>query len=71
VERKSQGLGAVSVDPEDWAHNIFTAGVEDHARQRWVLAPVFSDKDLREQEPLIQGIVGLLIEVGVARRARK
>jgi cytochrome P450 len=50
------------VDPKDWAHNIFTAKFDDHARQRRVLGIAFSDKALREQEPLIQGIVGLLVD---------
>lgn len=49
------------VDPKDYPHNIFTSNFEDHTRMQRVLAPAFSDKALRQQEPLIQGVVNDLI----------
>ncbi|QDS77051.1 hypothetical protein FKW77_006788 [Venturia effusa] len=45
------------VHPNDFAHNIFTANFEDHTRMRRALAPAFSDKALRQQEPMVQGVV--------------
>ena len=41
--------------------DVFAAEDADHPRLRRLLKPVFSDKALREQEPLIQANVDLLI----------
>jgi cytochrome P450 len=44
------------------AWNILAADPPDHARQRKQLAPAFSEKALREQEPLITSYVDLLMQ---------
>ncbi|KAE9977114.1 hypothetical protein EG328_001167 [Venturia inaequalis] len=49
------------VRPNDYHLNIFTSNFDDHTRMRRVLAPAFSDKGLRLQEPVVQGIVDDLI----------
>lgn len=43
-------------------HVNTTIDDDDHARQRRILAPSFSDKSLREQEPLLRGWSRLLAE---------
>lgn len=44
------------------AESIFNAEKDaDHSRMKRVLAHAFSEKALREQEPLIQGYVNLLM----------
>ncbi|KFY12419.1 hypothetical protein V492_03889 [Pseudogymnoascus sp. VKM F-4246] len=42
--------------------SIITANRADHSRQRRLISHAFSDKALREQEPLITGYVDLLIQ---------
>lgn len=42
-------------------HDIFTAGREDHRRQRRLVAHAFSDSALNEQEDLVKGYVDLLM----------
>ena len=44
------------------APDLFTAEDTDHPRLRSVLKPAFSDKAIREQEPLIQANVDLLMK---------
>ena len=46
----------------DLSHSVFIAGDEDHLRMRKVLNHAFSEKALREQEPLIQSHVDMLIK---------
>ncbi|OBT98661.2 hypothetical protein VE01_03550 [Pseudogymnoascus verrucosus] len=48
--------------PSNGAHSLITANRADHSRQRRLIAHAFSDKALREQEPLIKGYVDLLIQ---------
>jgi hypothetical protein len=48
--------------PANGISNIFFADKEPHKRYRRLLAPAFSEKGLREQEPLMKGYVGLLID---------
>ncbi|TVY53299.1 putative sterigmatocystin biosynthesis P450 monooxygenase [Lachnellula cervina] len=63
------GKGVFPKDPlrhtrELWIHgapDVFTAEDTDHPRLRRLINPAFSSKALREQEPLIQGNVNLLI----------
>ena len=43
------------------AHSLLVADNADHTRMRRVLAPAFSEKALKEQEPVIQSYVDLLI----------
>lgn len=43
------------------AENLISASELDHARFRKVLAPAFSEKAVREQEPMIQRHVGILL----------
>ena len=45
----------------DLAHSLFIAGDADHLRMRKHLAHAFSDRALREQEPIIQGHIDTLI----------
>ena len=55
--------------PEKWrgdfpiskAENLITAGEDDHNRMRRILKPAFSDKALKEQEPLIQEYVSIFV----------
>lgn len=42
--------------------NITNATIEGHTRMRRVMAHAFSDKAMREQEPIIQEYVSLLIQ---------
>ncbi len=42
--------------------SIIAAGPEKHAMLRKALAPGFSEKSMREQEPIISKYVSLLIE---------
>ncbi|KAI0137156.1 isotrichodermin C-15 hydroxylase [Xylariales sp. AK1849] len=44
------------------AWNLMVADAPDHARQRKQLAPAFSEKALREQEPLILEYINLLMK---------
>ncbi|KAL9120827.1 MAG: hypothetical protein Q9187_002618 [Circinaria calcarea] len=46
----------------DLSHSIFIADDADHLRMRKVLAHAFSERALREQEPLIQAHVDSLIQ---------
>ena len=49
--------------PPSQAENIINAKRDaDHSRMRRVLAHAFSEKAMREQEPLIQGYVNLLMK---------
>ncbi|OBT52420.1 hypothetical protein VE04_06896 [Pseudogymnoascus sp. 24MN13] len=48
--------------PPNGAHHLITANRADHSRQRRLVSHAFSDKALREQEPLIKGYVDLLIQ---------
>lgn len=41
--------------------DVFAADDTDHSRLRRLLQPIFSDRALREQEPLIQAVVDLLV----------
>lgn len=41
--------------------DVFAANDADHPRLRRILQPLFSEKAVREQEPLIQAVVDLLI----------
>ncbi|KAI9717576.1 MAG: hypothetical protein M1828_007137 [Chrysothrix sp. TS-e1954] len=53
----------MSVPPPGGAHSITTTPSEaDHSRMRRLLAHAFSDKALREQEPLIKSYVDLLMQ---------
>lgn len=45
----------------DLAHSLFISGDADHLRMRKVLAHAFSERSLREQEPIIQGHIDTLI----------
>ena len=47
--------------PQNGVDNLITAGWEDHSRQRRLVAHAFSDKALRDQEPLLQRYISLLI----------
>ena len=44
------------------AENLISASEPDHARFRKILAPAFSDKAVRDREPMIQGHVNLLVQ---------
>ncbi|OJD28891.1 cytochrome p450 [Diplodia corticola] len=65
---KVGGRGGMSKDltfygPDSAGFNgIIRTNDEDHARHRRLLAHAFSDKALREQEPLINKYVSLLVE---------
>ncbi|KFY23056.1 hypothetical protein V493_06128, partial [Pseudogymnoascus sp. VKM F-4281 (FW-2241)] len=48
--------------PSNGAHSLITADRANHSRQRRLISHAFSDKALREQEPLIKGYVDLLIQ---------
>ena len=48
--------------PTSGSHSLITADRADHSRQRRLISHAFSDKALREQEPLIKGYVDLLIQ---------
>ena len=48
-------------DQSDLAHSLFIADDADHLRMRKHLAHAFSDRALREQEPIIQGHIDTLI----------
>jgi cytochrome P450 len=52
------------------APNIIDADREEHSRLRRALAGGFSEKAMREQEPVIAGYVDLLVE-GIRRRSEK
>ena len=43
------------------ASSIVDASVEDHARHRKALAPAFSEKSVREREPILQRYINLFI----------
>lgn len=58
---RSQFPKAFSFNSPNNAHPVFTADDASHSRQRRVLAHAFSDKALREQEPLLHLYVDLLI----------
>ncbi|KAF2147309.1 uncharacterized protein K452DRAFT_282310 [Aplosporella prunicola CBS 121167] len=49
--------------PPNGVHSIITAAREDHARVRRVFSHAFSDKALKEQEPLVQGYFDTLIRL--------
>ncbi|KAB2578929.1 Cytochrome p450 protein [Lasiodiplodia theobromae] len=65
---KVGGKGGMSKDlrfygPDSAGFNgIIRANDEDHTRQRRLLAHAFSDKALREQEPMLNKYVSLLVE---------
>ena len=42
--------------------NMINATIEDHSRMRRLVSHAFSDKAMKEQEPIIQGYVDVLIE---------
>lgn len=42
--------------------NMVNATIEDHSRMRCLVAHAFSDKAMREQEPIIQEYVNLLMD---------
>lgn len=44
------------------AHSLLTAGDADHARQRRVLSPGFSEKGIGDQEPVVQTHAALLTQ---------
>ncbi|KFY92053.1 hypothetical protein V500_04337 [Pseudogymnoascus sp. VKM F-4518 (FW-2643)] len=48
--------------PPTGVDSLITANREDHSRYRRLVSHAFSDKALREQEPLIKGYVDLLIQ---------
>jgi cytochrome P450 len=51
-----------SIRRREFAANIITANDADHARFRRALSPAFSEKALRQQEPLMNIYIDLLIE---------
>lgn len=53
---------ARSAMPPNGSYSISMAPYEDHARFRRLLAHAFSEQGLREQQPIIQKYVDLLIE---------
>lgn len=66
---KYKGTGSYMKDltwypppPEHGVRSIISADEEAHSRMRRNLAHVFSDKALRQQEPLIRSYVDLLVE---------
>ncbi|OBT62545.1 hypothetical protein VE03_07403 [Pseudogymnoascus sp. 23342-1-I1] len=48
--------------PPSGVDNLITANRADHTRYRRLVSHAFSDKALREQEPLIKGYIDLLIQ---------
>ncbi|KAK0642473.1 Cytochrome P450 monooxygenase rdc4 [Lasiodiplodia hormozganensis] len=48
--------------PVNGTYSMLGAGREDHSRMRRVFSHAFSDKALREQEPLIQRYIGMLMQ---------
>ncbi|TQS31349.1 hypothetical protein Golomagni_08373 [Golovinomyces magnicellulatus] len=54
VESKAYDACAISIDLQLIKIDIMTSGRESHARQRRVLSYAFSEKALREQEPIMQ-----------------
>ncbi|KIW01823.1 uncharacterized protein PV09_06675 [Verruconis gallopava] len=52
-EKNSEGFGRL---------NMTNATIEDHSRMRRLVAHAFSDKAMREQEPIIQQYVDLLMD---------
>jgi hypothetical protein len=52
-EKNAEGFGRL---------NMTNAGIEDHARMRKLIKHAFSDKAMREQEPIIQEYVNLLMD---------
>jgi cytochrome P450 len=61
------GKGQLQKDPAFYTsppgsvHSIITAGTEQHARIRRLIAHTFLEKALREQEALMKGYLDLLI----------
>lgn len=54
----------------DGAEGLLTAGDEVHRRQRKIFSPAFSDRAIREQEPVLKKYTDLLVEkAGVANDA--
>lgn len=49
-------------EPEQFPSLIGVVNDGDHARVRGLLSPAFSDRAMREQEPLIKGYIDLLIQ---------
>ncbi|TID27444.1 putative secreted glycosidase [Venturia nashicola] len=62
MARHPQMRKSTEVRPVNGAHSIVFAPDDIHARQRKVLAHAFSEKALREQEPLIQTYMDLLVK---------
>ena len=50
------------IDPVNGVHSLLTADDENHTRMRRILAFAFSEKALREQEPILRDYVDLLIQ---------
>ena len=51
----------IYIDPINGVHSLLTADDENHTRMRRILAFAFSEKALREQEPILRDYVDLLI----------
>lgn len=47
--------------PPNRVHNVLTADRENHVRMRKILTHAFSDRALREHEPVVGGYVNLLV----------
>ena len=52
-ENNSEGFGQL---------NMTNATIEDHTRMRKLLSHAFSDKAMKEQEPIVQEYVNLLMD---------
>ncbi|KAK8091868.1 hypothetical protein PG997_002229 [Apiospora hydei] len=60
--RKENGQSAVFFGPPKGpVHSMITANRSDHARVRRVLAPAFSERALRQQEPLFNKYADILV----------
>ena len=50
------------IQPLNGIHSVFSADDANHQRMRRILAHAFSDKSLREQEPLIQSYIDIILQ---------
>ena len=60
-QHRPQMSKEIYIDPVNGVHSLLTADDENHTRMRRILAFAFSEKALREQEPILRNYVDLLI----------
>lgn len=62
MPRANDGRGEIAPPPVNGVEGMLTATHDNHARMRRALLPAFSDRSLREQEPVVQNYVTQLID---------